>query len=43
MDLMFLADLRQSASTLLMVSHDQSLAKKFDRVININEILIREY
>jgi ABC-type lipoprotein export system ATPase subunit len=26
-----------------MVSHDQSLAKKFDRVININEILIRKY
>ena len=42
MELMFL-QIRRSASTLLMVSHDQSLANKFDRVININEILIREY
>jgi len=29
-------------STLLMVSHDRSLAERFDRLIDINEVLTRE-
>ena len=32
----------ENNSTLLMVSHDNSLSNQFDRLIDINEILIRE-
>ena len=32
----------ENNSTLLMVSHDKSLSNQFDRLIDINEILIRE-
>ena len=37
-DLMF-SQISDSQSTLLMVSHDESLSKHFDRVIHINDIL----
>ena len=39
--LMF-SQIKDSSSTLLMVSHDQSLSKYFDRVINIEDILRKE-
>ncbi len=41
LELMF-AQIENNNSTLLMVSHDTSLSNNFDRVININEVLIRE-
>ena len=41
LDLMF-KQISENNSTLLMVSHDYSLSNRFDRQININEILIRE-
>ena len=41
LDLMF-KQVSENNSTLLMVSHDKSLSNRFDRQININEILIRE-
>ena len=41
LDLMF-AQIQKYKSTLLMVSHDKSLSNYFDRVIDINDILIRE-
>jgi len=41
LDLMF-AQIEKNNSSLLMVSHDTSLSSYFDRVIDINEILIRE-
>ena len=41
LDLMF-KQIFENNSTLLMVSHDKSLSNRFDRQININEILIRE-
>ena len=41
LDLMF-AQIEKNNSTLLMVSHDISLSSYFDRVIDINEILVRE-
>ena len=41
LDLMF-KQISEHNSTLLMVSHDKSLSNRFDRQININEILIRE-
>ena len=41
LDLMF-AQIEKNNSTLLMVSHDTSLSSYFDRVIDINEILVRE-
>ena len=41
LDLMF-KQISENNSTLLMVSHDKSLSNRFDRQININEILIRE-
>jgi len=40
LDLMF-KQISENNSTLLMVSHDKSLSNRFDRQININEILIR--
>ena len=36
------AQLEKNNSTLLMASHDTSLSSYFDRVIDINEILVRE-
>ena len=41
LDLMF-KQISENNSTLLMVSHDKSLSNRFDRQININEILISE-
>ena len=41
LDLMF-AQIEKNNSSLLMVSHDISLSSYFDRVIDINEILVRE-
>ena len=41
LDLMF-KQISENNSTLLMVSHDKSLSNRFDRQININEILIGE-
>ena len=41
LDLMF-AQIEKNNSTLLMVSHDTSLSSYFDRVIDINEIIVRE-
>lgn len=41
LDLMF-DQISKNSSTLLMVSHDKSLTNYFDRVIDINEILVRE-
>ena len=41
LDLMF-KQISENNSTLLMVSHDKSLSNRFDRQININEILIRK-
>jgi putative ABC transport system ATP-binding protein len=37
LDLLF-DQVRSQGSTLLMVSHDSRLAKKFDRVVRISEI-----
>ena len=41
LDLMF-SQIEKNNSSLLMVSHDISLSSYFDRVIDINEILVRE-
>ena len=41
LDLMF-SQIEKNNSSLLMVSHDTSLSSYFDRVIDINEILVRE-
>ncbi len=41
LDLMF-QQISENNSTLLMVSHDRSLSEQFDRLIDINEILIKE-
>ena len=41
LDLMF-EQVSNNKSTLLMVSHDRSLAERFDRLIDINEVLTRE-
>ena len=41
LNLMF-EQILENNSTLLMVSHDKSLSNQFDRLIDINEILIRE-
>ena len=41
LDLMF-EQISNNKSTLLMVSHDRSLAERFDRLIEINEVLTRE-
>ena len=41
MDLMF-EQIEEKKSTLLMVSHDRSLSARFDRIINIEDILMRE-
>ena len=41
LDLMF-QQISENNSTLLMVSHDRSLSDQFDRLIDINEILIQE-
>ena len=41
LDLMF-EQISENNSTLLMVSHDRSLSDQFDRLIDINEILIQE-
>ncbi len=41
LDLMF-AQIEKNNSSLLMVSHNTSLSSHFDRVIDINEILVRE-
>ena len=41
LNLMF-EQISENNSTLLMVSHDKSLSNQFDRLIDINEILIRE-
>ena len=41
LDLMF-SQIEKNNSSLLMVSHDMSLSSYFDRVIDINEILVRE-
>ena len=42
LNLMF-EQISENNSTLLMVSHDKSLSNQFDRLIDINEILIREH
>jgi ABC-type lipoprotein export system ATPase subunit len=34
--------IEENKSTLLMVSHDRSLSNYFDRIIDINDILVRE-
>ena len=41
LDLMF-EQIYKNESTLLMVSHDKSLSSRFDRLIDINEIITRE-
>ena len=41
LDLMF-EQIYKNRSTLLMVSHDKSLSSRFDRLIDINEIITRE-
>ena len=41
LDLMF-EQISNNKSTLLMVSHDRSLAKRFDRLIDINKVITRE-
>ena len=41
LNLMF-EQISENNSTLLMVSHDKSLSNQFNRLIDINEILIRE-
>ena len=41
LNLMF-EQISENNSTLLMVSHDKSLSNQFDRLIDINEIIIRE-
>ena len=41
LELMF-EQVSNNKSTLLMVSHDRSLAERFDRLIDINEVLTRE-
>ena len=41
LNLMF-EQISENNSTLLMVSHDKSLSNQFDRLIDINEIVIRE-
>ena len=41
LDLMF-EQISNNKSTLLMVSHDRSLADRFDRLIDINDVLTRE-
>lgn len=41
LDLMF-EQISENNSSLLMVSHDRSLSDQFDRLIDINEILIKE-
>ena len=41
LDLMF-KQIEENKSTLLMVSHDRSLSNYFDRIIDINDILVRE-
>ena len=41
LDLMF-EQISENNSTLLMVSHDRSLSDQFDRLIDINKILIKE-
>ena len=41
LELMF-KQIQENSSSLLMVSHDTSLSSYFDRVIDINDILIRE-
>ena len=41
LNLMF-EQISENNSTLLMVSHDKSLSNQFDRLIDINEILIRQ-
>ena len=41
LDLMF-EQISNNKSTLLMVSHDRSLAERFDRLIDINEVITRE-
>ena len=39
-ELMF-KQIQENSSSLLMVSHDTSLSSYFDRVIDINDILMR--
>jgi putative ABC transport system ATP-binding protein len=41
LDLMF-EQISNNKSTLLMVSHDRSLAERFDRLIDINKVITRE-
>ena len=41
LDLMF-EQIYKNKSTLLMVSHDKSLSSRFDRLIDINEVITRE-
>ena len=38
LDLLF-EEVAQSASTLIMVSHDETLGSKFDRVLDLNDVL----
>jgi putative ABC transport system ATP-binding protein len=42
LDLMF-SQISENQSTLLMVSHDPSLADHFDRTINIEDIIERSH
>ena len=41
LELMF-SQIEDNNSTLLMVSHDKSLSNFFDRIIHIDDIIIRE-
>jgi putative ABC transport system ATP-binding protein len=41
LDLMF-DQIRTQASTLLMVSHDPRLAERFDRVIRMDDMVVRD-
>jgi putative ABC transport system ATP-binding protein len=41
LDLMF-SQVASSNSTLLMVSHDKSLSSKFDRVIDMKNVSVKE-
>ena len=41
LDIMF-EQISNNILTLLMLSHDRSLAERFDRLIDINEVITRE-
>jgi putative ABC transport system ATP-binding protein len=39
LDLLF-AESKEAGATLIMVSHDQSLASRFDRIVRLDEIAV---